>query len=345
MITIAGFIIWKSFVEKDNIPQRPVKVKIEKGMSVAQIGNLLQDKKVIKNALVFRFMVRRQNVETKFQPGEYELKTGMNYDDVIKKLIKGPSITCYTITLPEGWTAKQIAARVGSIAKINEDEYLGIVEQGQAGSDYPFLNNNGSKTNSLEGYLFPATYTIKKGTTAQQFVDMQLDQFQKRTANLNWANAQALGRTPYEIIIIASLIERETKVAEERPIVASVIYNRLRIGMLLQIDATVQYALPHWKDRLSYNDLKVDSPYNTYKHLGLPPGPICNPGYDSIQAALNPATTDYLYYVLAPDNSGRHTFAKTYGEFLKAANEYHQSQKNQSNQTTTPSTQSVQPGQ
>ncbi len=334
LISFIGFIAWKSFIEKENIPQRPVKVRIEKGMNAGQIGNLLQDKKVIKNALVFKLIVRRRGVEAEFKPGEYEFKTGMDYNQVIQKLVEGPPITYYEITQPEGWTAKQIAARIGTIAKINEDEYLGIVEQGQAGLDYPFLKNNGSNTNSLEGYLFPKTYRIKKGTNAQQFVNLQLAEFQEQTANLNWANAQTLGRTPYEIIIVASLIERESKVDEERPIVASVIYNRLKKGMLLQIDATVQYALPQWKDRLTYEDLKVDSPYNTYKHAGLPPGPICNPGLAAIQAALNPATSDYLYYVLAPDNSGRHTFTRTYDEFLKAANQYHQSQKSQNNSGT-----------
>ncbi|MCL6473292.1 MAG: endolytic transglycosylase MltG [Firmicutes bacterium] len=338
-VVLVGYLAWKSFLQEDNTPKVPVKVKIEKGMTASQIGGLLQKKKVIKNSFVFRVAAKKRGVESDFKPGEYEFTTGMEYNVVIDRLIAGPPITYYDITLPEGWTAKQMAARIGPVGHINADEYLNIVEQGLLERDYPFLQNSGAKSKSLEGYLFPDTYRIKKGTTAAQFVDLQLQQFQKKTEGLDWSKAAAIGRSPYEIIIIASLVERETKVADERPIVASVIYNRLAKGMLLQIDATVQYALPEHKDRLTFDDLKVDSPYNTYKNPGLPPGPICNPGFASIQAALNPATTNYLYYVLAPDNSGRHTFTNSYDEFIKAAQQYHEAQKNK------PPSKTTQPGQ
>lgn len=303
----------------------PVQVEIEKGMTAQQIATLLEDRKVIKNAFLFRLAVKQQGVGTEFKPGKYDLKTGMNDDDVIKTLTAGPPIVYVDITIPEGWTAKQIAARIAAVTKIDEAAYLNMITNGQVAIEYPFLKSNGSPTKSLEGYLYPQTYKVQKDINADQFLHMQLSQFQKETESLNWANTTTLGRSPYEIIVIASLIERETRVDDERPQVASVIYNRLQKSMPLQIDATVQYALPQWKDRLTYDDLKVDSPYNTYKNPGLPPGPICNPSASSIDAALNPATTGYLYYVLAPDNSGRHVFTETYDDFLKAKAQYQQS--------------------
>jgi UPF0755 protein len=153
---------------------------------------------------------------------------------------------------------------------------------------------------------------------------MLLNQFKADTSSIDWSKTQALGITPYKAVITASLIEREAAVDDERPLVAAVIFNRLKKDMLLQIDATVQYALPEWKDVLTYDDLKVDSPYNTYLHKGLPPGPICSPGLASLEAALNPANVDYLYYVAT--GNGRHFFTSDYNEFLRVKNEV---QKNQ----------------
>ncbi len=144
-----------------------------------------------------------------------------------------------------------------------------------------------------------------------------LDQFRAETSPIGLEGAERLGITPYQAVIVASLIEREAVVDEERPLVAAVIYNRLRAKMRLQIDATVQYALPEWKEVLTYEDLKVDSPYNTYQHAELPPAPICNPGLKSIIAALQPADVDYLYYV-ATGEGGRHFFTADYQEFLRA---------------------------
>lgn len=321
-VVFASLFAWNNLNSKSEEPQQNVTVTITKGMSGNQIGNLLQNKRVIKNALVFRVLIRKQGVESDFKPGDYNLKTNMDYDEVIKTLIAGPPITYVDVTFPEGWTAKKIANRIGSTTRVNKDDYLDIISSGQIGLAYPFLTNNGAPTKNLEGYLYPQTYRVEKDTTPDELVIMQLSEFQKQTASLNWDNARLLGKTPYQIMIIASLIERETRVKSERPIVASVIYNRLKKNMRLQIDATVQYALPEWKERLSYDDLKVESPYNTYKYAGLPPGPICNPGYSSIEAALNPTTTDYLYYVLGKDNTGSHVFAKTYNEFLEAKAQY-----------------------
>jgi len=328
LIGAVAFVValaWGSYGAKEKAPQKPVDVTIKEGMTATQIANLLEDKKVIDSALMFRLVVRKKGVGSDFKPGEYELKTGMDHEEVIDILVKGPPIKYANLTLPEGWTAKQMSKRIGSRTKVDADEYMQIVDEGRVLIEYPFLKDNKAPTKSLEGYLYPETYRVQEDIAAQEMIHIQLSQFQERTGNLNWANAQALGRTPYEIVVIAAMIERETRVDDERPLVAAVIYNRIEKGMPLQIDATVQYALPEWKDRLLLEDLKVDSPYNTYKYKGLPPGPICNPSASSIDAALNPTHDDYLYYVLAPDNSGRHVFTKNYDEFLRAKNQYKES--------------------
>jgi len=169
---------------------------------------------------------------------------------------------------------------------------------------------------NLEGFLFPKTYTVTGKTSARALVNMMLSQYRKETKGLDWARATARGISQYQTLIIASLIEKEARLPEERPVIASVIYNRLNAAMKLQIDATVQYALGKWKQALSYKDLEVDSPYNTYKIKGLPPAPICSPGYESIRAALYPATTNYLYYILTSPE-GRHSFTNDYQQFLR----------------------------
>lgn len=326
IVGAAGYLTWQGFSKTSNEPQVPVKIQVEKGMTAAQIADVLEQNKVIKSAFIFRYEVKKKGVGANFQPGTYNMKTGMDYNAAIKALTAGPPIKYIDLTIPEGWTSKQITERVSSQTKIDAASYLSLVTDGRVAVEYPFLQNNGAPTKNLEGYLYPQTYKVPDDITAEKFLNMQLAQFQKETESLDWEQTQSLGRTPYEILVIASLIERETRVNDEKPLVASVIYNRLAKNMLLQIDATVQYALPEWKDKLTYDDLKVESPYNTYLHQGLPPGPICNPSASSIEAALTPGQTQYLYYVLAPDNSGRHTFAATYDEFLHAKAQYQASQ-------------------
>jgi UPF0755 protein len=217
------------------------------------------------------------------------------------------------LTIPEGFTLRQIAARAGETGLFSADDFLAAAAAG----DYqvPILPE-GQRTN-LEGLLFPKTYDLPEGMQPRELVQKLLDQFALETAGLDLGRAEKLGITPYQAVIVASLIEREVVVDEERPLVAAVIYNRLKANMPLQIDATVQYALPQWKENLTYEDLKVDSPYNTYRNRGLPPAPICNPGSKSLEAALEPAPVNYLYYV-ATGEGGRHFFTADYQEFLRA---------------------------
>ncbi|MBU4301378.1 MAG: endolytic transglycosylase MltG [Actinobacteria bacterium] len=226
---------------------------------------------------------------------------------------KPPEPEVFRVTLPEGLTIKQTARKVAAQTEgtITASEFEAAAKS--SGYDYGFLE--GSNGN-LEGFLFPKTYEVTDEDTTRDVVVMMLDQFGKETGALDWARAQAYGLTRYDVLIIASMVEKEAKVPQERPIIASVIYNRLKAGMRLQIDATVQYALGAWKPELCYSDLEVDSPYNTYRVSGLPPGPICNPGFESIRAALHPEPTEYLYYILTSPE-GRHSFTADYQQFVR----------------------------
>lgn len=294
------------------IPDGHVTVYIPPGKNTTQIGKILEEKDVIKNVTLFRLYSSYLGVSDKLVAGQYELRKNSSLKSVINILNKGPAEKSLWITLPEGITANKIAEKIDNIGKLKKDEFQSLIKQ-PGNFDYPFTKTDIS---SLEGYLFPNTYMVFSNTKTEQFIKMLLDEFNSKVIMQNWKYAQDNNLNKHQIITIASLIEREAKISAERPIIAAVIYNRLAKNMPLQIDATVQYALPKWKTALTYNDLKVDSPYNTYRNKGLPPGPICNPGIDSIKAALNPASNDFIYYVLV-DASGRHAFAKTYPEFLR----------------------------
>jgi UPF0755 protein len=216
-----------------------------------------------------------------------------------------------TLLIREGLRREDIAVLLDAETDISGDRYLALTGPGArgralAGTDRP---------TSLEGFLFPATYELPEDATARSLVDMQIEAYEANTADVNYRYAQSRNLTKYDVLIIASMIEREVAVARERPLVASVIYNRLRNGMRLDIDATVQYAVGEWKEELTPADLAIDSPYNTRRYAGLPPGPIANPGKDSIRAAARPVQTPYLYYVARNEGSGRHYFSTTLEQF------------------------------
>ena len=228
----------------------------------------------------------------------------------------------YKVVLPEGLNNKEVAKKFDGETRgsINEARFTAATRTGAY--EYPFLTGaNGN----LEGFLFPDTYDVTSLTSAHSAVDMMLNDFAKETEHLEWSRAAQLGVTPYQIVTVASIIEKEVKIPEERPLVASVIYNRLKKNMKLGMCSTVLYALGQWKPRLTDKDLLVDSPYNTYKIEGLPPGPICNPGFESIRAALYPASTDYLYFLLTSAD-GHSSFTADYAQFQRWKDEQNKKQ-------------------
>lgn len=297
--------------------ERPeeVEIFIPMGSSARKVVKILGKADVARNSAILSYYLSYTGIDSRLKSGHYVFYKDSNVKDISDILEKGPVLTTKWLTIPEGYTLKKIGERISGKGKLKKFKFDELVGNPGSFSKYAFLKD--PKIKSLEGYLFPQTYKIDVNTDTQALVKLMLDQFEAETENLSWGIAAVKELTRHEIVVIASLIEREAKIPAERPLVASVIYNRLAIGMPLQIDATVQYALPNWKDRLLYKDLEVKSPYNTYRNKGLPPGPICSPGIESIKAALAPASTKYLYYVLK-DDQGNHFFAETYKEFLEA---------------------------
>jgi UPF0755 protein len=254
-------------------------------------------------------------IDQKLKAGTYRFQRGESIDSILNKLELGLQAPEGVLTIPEGYSLDDIASLVAVKTPITRSAYLAA-----AVPESRILPLEGaSQAEDLEGFLFPSTYDLDPDTSAASLVDRQLDTFKTSTALLDWSNAEKMGLTEYEALIVASMVEREAKVPEERPLVAAVIYNRLDAGMKLEIDATVQYAIGYWKEELTVDDLAITSAYNTRLYAGLPPGPICNPGVESMEAALHPADVDYLYYVATGDAEGHHTFTSSYEEFLEAS--------------------------
>jgi UPF0755 protein len=297
----------------------PVEIVIEPGESFLDLTDLLVEKGVVKNGWYFRYLARNYGVDRKIQAGRYRLKTSMDYRQALKVLTSRPEKGLYRVVIPEGFTVSQIAERMAKEAKVSRRDFLSLALTGAANFQHSFLDTN--LTPSLEGYLFPKTYLVWEGSEAKEVVKLMLDQFAKELKKLDLDKLSNRGLTLHKLVTIASMIEKEAKLPSERRLISAVIYNRLSRGMRLQIDATVLYALGYHKKRLFQRDTMVNSPYNTYLYPGLPPGPICNPGLDSLKAALEPAPVDYLYYVLSDPKTGRHTFTRTEAEFLKAKEE------------------------
>ncbi|MCJ8011668.1 endolytic transglycosylase MltG [Paenibacillus sp. KQZ6P-2] len=317
-----AFYIWNG-MQPVKASDQAVKFTIQSGMGTSKIADVLENSGLIKNATIFKGYLKWKHEGSHFQAGVYEAKPGITYDELIAKMNSGDVVkeAMIRITIPEGYTVEQIAKKVSEVTGTPADDFIKLadhpgneaVEAFKGVSDIPNLKH------ASEGYLFPDTYEFKKGTNVSDIYHRMMEQMQSKIDSIPdfQQKLKDRGVTQHELLTIASLIEREVVVDKERPIVAGVIYNRLDKNMKLEIDATVQYALPEPKERLLYKDLKVESPYNTYLHEGLPPGPICSPSLASIEAALNPEPSEYLYYVTKKDGSHEHLFAKTYQEHLE----------------------------
>jgi UPF0755 protein len=307
---------------------RPVRFTIEAGMPARSIGQELQRFGLILDPSLFEAYVRVNQLDDKIQAGTYMLDPSMTMREIVEA-IQHAETAAVSITIVEGWRLEQTADYLTKTDVLSDaakgEAYRSLAHAGAIDSDqYPFLQDRPVGT-SLEGYLYPDTYQLPaEGATAADVIARQLDTFGQRVAPLYDAAVQQ-GQTDlslYEVLTLASIVEREAVVPEERPAIASVYLNRLAQGMVLNADPTVQYALGYqpasgqwWKTPVTLEEYSmVDSPYNTYLNPGLPPGPIAAPGLSSIKAVLNPDQTDYLYFVALPDGSGRHVFAKTFEE-------------------------------
>jgi UPF0755 protein len=289
----------------------PVTVVVEEGDTLSAVADKLEETGVISSSTLFKLKSRIEGGDTKIQPGEYRIKPGEDDDKILEILSTGST---FTLTISEGLTLKQTAQKVEDASGVPAAEF----EEAAKKTDYGYAFLDDPAVETTEGFLFPKTYKLEEGADASRIVDRLLEQYFIETRDLDFAGAQKqLGLTEYEFVTVASLIEKEAANSEERPLVASVIYNRIRAGMPLQVDATIQYALGRPKEKITIDDLRVESPYNTYTNPGLPPGPIASPSRESIEAALKPAKTNYLYYVLEADGK-EHFFTDDYDEFLDA---------------------------
>ncbi len=294
--------------------EEPVAVVVEQGDTLSSVADKLEEAGVIQSSTIFKLESRLRGGETQIKAGEYMFVPGEDAQEILETLSSGDSVSAFTITVPEGLTLGQTARVVEEEGSIPAEEFESAA--GRTDYGYAFLEDPAVRT--TEGFLFPKKYEFERGVDAGQVVDRLLEQYLREKEGLDFAAAQdRFNLTEYELVTVASLVEKESANPEERPLIAGVIYNRIRSSMPLQVDATVQYALGKAKEDLKLDDLEVDSPYNTYKNPGLPPGPIASPSRESIQAALEPEETSYLYYVLEADGE-EHFFTDDYDEFLEA---------------------------
>lgn len=286
-----------------------IRVTIPPGSTFGTAVDSLARAHVISSPRIFTFYAKARGRDRSLKAGTYAFARGASWNDVLDALTRGKGLV-QTVTIPEGFALTNIAPLLARTLSVPAESVMA------AASDTALLHRLDVPTPTLEGYLFPATYTFAQGTTASEAVGMLVAQFEKEWKPEWNARLQELAMSRHDIVTLASIIEKEARVPEERPVISAVYHNRLRIGMLLQADPTVQYALGRHVDRVLYKDLEVDSRYNTYKHPGLPPGPIASPGAASLEAALYPANVPYLYFVAHPD--GHHEFRRTYAEHTEA---------------------------
>jgi conserved hypothetical protein, YceG family len=294
-------------------PGQEVEFEIPNGSGAAEIGKILEDKGVIKSVFAFRLAAYIDGGAEEIQAGNYVLPTGLTARDALERLKgTGPGGQQYvTVTFPEGSWLTEMAETIDNDTHISGKKFLQLATSGAIRSS--FLPEG---VDTLEGLLFPSTYQVIEKDTATSVVKRLVAEFEQQASTLDFSKADALGLSDYEIVIVASMIEAETRMDEERPKVAQVIYNRIRAGWMLGIDATVLYALGDRHADLTQSALEVDSPYNTRRYTGLPPTPIGAPGRASLEAALNPADGPWMYYVLA-DCDGNHAFSTTNADFLE----------------------------
>lgn len=292
-------------------------VVIPSGTSVRGIGQLLEEAGLIRNGQLFSYYVGYKGVAPQLKAGEYEFKTGVSNDEIITAMVEGKVVVrAERFTIPEGWNVEQIADHLASEGIVDKEKFLHEVNNGSF-PDFPFvaqIPQNELRTNRLEGYLFPETYEVKQGASEREIIEKMLAQFQKEWKPEWTEQLKERNLTMDQAVTLASIVEREVAVDKERATVAGVYYNRIRDNWPLQADATVQFVLGKQKERLTYDDLKVDSPYNTYANPGLPPGPIANPGRESLAAVVNPEEHDYFFYVTKKDGTQEHYFARTLEE-------------------------------
>jgi UPF0755 protein len=310
LVVLVGWFVLNSLFDANNPEDiQDYNINIQQGLSTAQIGQILANENIISNSKYFELFVRMNNFDGKLKAGDYTLSPSMSLKEIVDRLMKGQTIN-YKFTIPEGYTLKQICEVLVKKGLADEEEFWRVVRE-EPFSQFEFLKDLPKDDKRLEGYLFPDTYIVPKGISEKEIAELMLQRFEEV---YNQLPLNESGLNFRDTVILASLVELESLVDVDRPLIASVFLNRLQIGMKLDCDATLQYIFPERKSRVLYSDLEIDSPYNTYKNKGLPPGPIGSPGKASLEAVHQPAKTKYFYFVAKKDGSGEHVFSKTLSE-------------------------------
>ncbi len=312
VVGIAGVGLWvRGKIDPSGDPGEQVAVTVPEGATTADIAELLAGEEIISDASVFGYYVRFSGGAS-FQAGEYTLARNSAMGDVVEVLDEGPQIAFDTLTVPEGLTLEEVAERVGTIDRFSSERFLELAESGEVRSQY-----QPDDIDSLEGMMFPDTYRFDETEDEAALLRRMVELFDTVATEAGYGSVTPPnGLSTYETLVVASLIESEARVPEDRGKISRVIHNRIEADMLLQIDATVIYARGGERrpnGQVLFSDLEVDSPYNTYKNPGLPPTPIAIPGRASLEAALNPTPGDWLYYVKY-ENDGTHAFSETNAE-------------------------------
>lgn len=322
IIILAGltfFISYKKAIKRPLNIKEDVVINIKKGDSFYSVINSLSENKKIKGLPFIKLFVRFSGRDIEVKEGEYVLESNLTLNELIDKLTNGISLNTVKFTVPEGYTVEEIGKKLEDEGICSKEDFLISMKEYEVPS---FVKVNNEKRYNLEGYLFPDTYLIKIGESPEDIIRKMVSRFKEiLDIAMEETNTIILEDEIEDIITIASMIEKEARVDSERPIISSVIMNRLNINMMLQIDATIIYALGEHVGLVYESHLETNSPYNTYKNYGLPLGPISNPGLDSIKAALKPDDTDYLFYILVPGTND-HNFTISGEEFENLREKY-----------------------
>jgi UPF0755 protein len=305
-VLAAGALWFRNAVAVDrSYPQQPLTVVVPSGSTGHDVADLLASRGVIGSAFAYDLLARLRGERSSMKAGEFSFSAHQTTADILRQVVTGGQQVAVWVTIPEGFTAKEIAQTLAA-RNLGDEAALESTFFGET------LDLAGTRTTNLEGFLFPDTYLIPTSATPAEIAKIMTDEFRAQLPRDAAAQAKRLGLSLPQIVTLASLVEREAKADDERPLMAGVYYNRLHVGMPLEVDATIEYTFAHHKDVITYADLARDSPYNTYKNAGLPPTPIANPGRASLLAALHPQASKYLYYVYK--GNGHHAFSRTLAE-------------------------------
>lgn len=311
-VLLVGSLLSHIFFAVSQYPET-VEVRVEQGEPFSAVGHKLRDRKIIVNDRIFSLWARFSGLEKKIHRGLYRFELPLPPWEVLNRMVMGKGIF-QRVTIPEGLTVKEIADLLERMQIVDKEEFL------TAAGNPDLLSSLGLQEKGLEGYLFPNTYYFTPPTRAHDIIMTMAEQFRKVFEPLAGQPTGNTGLSPHEIVTLASIVEKETGIDAERPLVSAVFHNRLKLKMPLQSDPTVIYGLKGFSGNLTRKDLKDNSPYNTYRIAALPPGPICNPGLSSIKAALQPAEAPFLYFV--SKNDGTHLFSDSLVAHTRAVKTY-----------------------